>query len=161
MVGVRTVDGRHESGKAETEMLPLYHDPHFTFRFANDRTIPRFHLEGVEAGRRVTVFRPDPVTGERLNIIASAITGAGGWVDLTEPILVRAGDGFVAVAPAPPAPRPLLGPSMSLKWPAVITAELWMVNRKGKGSDEWESSARNWRLASERPKSKLATYGGR
>ena len=30
-------------------MLPLYHDPHFTFRFADDRLIPRFHLEGVEA----------------------------------------------------------------------------------------------------------------
>ena len=28
-------------------MLPLYHDPHFTFRFAEARIIPRFHLEGV------------------------------------------------------------------------------------------------------------------
>ena len=24
-------------GKAVTEMLPLHHDPHFTFRFADDR----------------------------------------------------------------------------------------------------------------------------
>ena len=32
-------------------MLPLYHDPHFTFRFADDRIIPRFHLEGLSAGR--------------------------------------------------------------------------------------------------------------
>ena len=31
-------------------MLPLYEDPCFTFRFADDRIIPRFHLEGVEAG---------------------------------------------------------------------------------------------------------------
>ena len=31
-------------------MLPLYEDPSFTFRFAEDRIIPRFHLEGVEAG---------------------------------------------------------------------------------------------------------------
>jgi hypothetical protein len=46
-------------------MLPLYHDPHFTFRFADDRMIPRFHLEGVEAGRRVSVFKIDPGTGER------------------------------------------------------------------------------------------------
>ncbi len=53
-------------------MLPLYHDPHFTFRFAADRIIsrfhlegiePRFHLEGIEAGRRVSLFRLDPVTG--------------------------------------------------------------------------------------------------
>jgi hypothetical protein len=38
-------------------MLPLYEDPHFTFRFAADRIIPRFHLEGVLAGQRVSVFR--------------------------------------------------------------------------------------------------------
>jgi len=81
-------------------MLPLHHDPHFTFRFADDRIIPRFHLEGVEAGHRVFVFRFDPVTGERLNRIATATTGEGGWVDLTEPIIVRAGEGFVAVPEA-------------------------------------------------------------
>ena len=78
-------------------MLPLYHDPHFTFRFADDRTVPRFHLEGVEAGRRVSVFKIDPGTGERLGLIASATAGEGGWVDLAEPIMVRAGGGFVAV----------------------------------------------------------------
>lgn len=32
-------------------MLPLYEDPCFTFRFAADRIIPRFHLEGVQVGR--------------------------------------------------------------------------------------------------------------
>ena len=63
-------------------MIPLHHDPHFTFRFADDRLIPRFHLEGVEAGRRVSVYRLGPVTGERLNLIASATAGEGGWVDL-------------------------------------------------------------------------------
>jgi hypothetical protein len=83
--------------KVVTEMLPLYHEPHFTFRFADDRIIPRFHLEGVEAGRCVSVFRLDPVTGGRLNRIASATTADVGWVDLAEPIMVKAGDGFVAV----------------------------------------------------------------
>jgi hypothetical protein len=78
-------------------MRPLYTDPHDTFRFADDRIIPRFHLEGVEAGRRVCVFRLDPVTGGRLHRIASATAGDGGWADLAEPILVGAGDGFVAV----------------------------------------------------------------
>ena len=78
-------------------MIPLHHDPHFTFRFADERLIPRFHLDGVEAGRRVSVFRIDPVTGERLNLIASATAGNGGWVDLPEPITVRAGDAFIAV----------------------------------------------------------------
>ena len=78
-------------------MIPLYHDPQFTFRFADDRIIPRFHLEGVEAGRRIAVYRLDPVTGERLNQIATATAGGGGWVNLSEPIMVRAGGGFFAV----------------------------------------------------------------
>ena len=78
-------------------MIPLYHESHFTFSFADDRLIPRFHLEGVEAGQRVAVFRLDPVTGECLNRIASATAGDGGWVDLAEPIIVKAGEGFVAV----------------------------------------------------------------
>ena len=81
-------------------MLPIYHDPYFTFRFANDRIIPRFHLEGVEAGRRVSVFKINPGTGERLSVLATATVGDGGWVDLTEPIIVRAGDEFVAIPTA-------------------------------------------------------------
>ncbi len=82
-------------------MLPLYHDPHFTFRFADDRLIPRFHLVGVEAGRRVLVFKIDPDTGERLGLLATATVGDGGWVDLQEPIIVRAGEAFVAVPEIP------------------------------------------------------------
>jgi hypothetical protein len=79
-------------------MLSLYHDPHFTFHFAEDRLIPRFHLGGMEAGRRVEVFRIDPDSGERLGLLATATVGEGGWVDLTEPIIARAGEAFVAVA---------------------------------------------------------------
>ena len=86
--------------RSVTKMLPLHYDPHFTFRFADDRIIPRFHLEGVEAGRRITVYQLDPVTGERLNRIATATTDDGGWVDLAEPIIVRAGEGFIAVPKA-------------------------------------------------------------
>ena len=78
-------------------MQALYEDPCFTFRFADDRIIPRFHLEGVEVGRRVSVFKMDPSTGERLSLLATAAVGEGGWVDLGEPIMVRAGEGFVAV----------------------------------------------------------------
>jgi hypothetical protein len=78
-------------------MLPLYHDPHFTFRFADDRIIPRFHLEGIGAGRRVDVFRIDPATGVRLELLTTGVAGADGWVDVREPIIVRAGDAFVAV----------------------------------------------------------------
>ena len=82
-------------------MLPLYHDPHFTFRFADDRLIPRFHLEGVEAGRRVSVLKIDPGTGECRCLLATATVGEGGWVDLPEPIIVRAGEAFIVVPEQP------------------------------------------------------------
>jgi hypothetical protein len=78
-------------------MRPLYEDPGFTFRFADDRLIPRFHLEGVEAGQFVSVFKIDPGSGERLGLLATATVSDGGWVDLSEPIIVRAGEGFIAV----------------------------------------------------------------
>ncbi len=45
--------------------MTLFEEPFFTFRFGNDRRIPRFHLEWVEAGRRIAVFKIDPVTGKR------------------------------------------------------------------------------------------------
>lgn len=78
-------------------MLPLYKDPWFTFRFVDDRVIPRFHLEGVPAGRRVCVYRIEAATGNRQELLAMAAVGEGGWVDLSEAIIVRAGDAFVAV----------------------------------------------------------------
>ena len=78
-------------------MIPLYHESHFTFRFGDYRIIPRFHLEGVEAGRRVSVFKLDPYTDERLDLLATAIVGDGGWVDLPVPIIVMSGDAFIAV----------------------------------------------------------------
>ena len=84
-------------GRKGNNMRLLYEDPHFTFRFADDRIIPRFHLEGVPAGRSVSVFRIDPGTGERLGLLATATVGEGGWVDLAEPIIVKAGEAFVAV----------------------------------------------------------------
>jgi hypothetical protein len=78
-------------------MLPLYQDPWFTFRFADDRRIPRFHLEGVPNGKQVSIFKIDAATGERLALLATETVGDGGWVDLRQPILVRAGDAFIAV----------------------------------------------------------------
>jgi hypothetical protein len=80
-----------------SEMLPLYQDPCFTFRFADDRLIPRFHLEGVGAGRRIEVFKIDPGSGERLDLLATGTVGDGGWVDLQVPIIMRAGEAFIAV----------------------------------------------------------------
>ena len=78
-------------------MMPLYEAPHFTIRFADDRIIPRFHLEGVEARQCVFIFKIDPGTGNRLGLLVTATVGEGGWVDLLEPIIVNAGDAFIAV----------------------------------------------------------------
>ena len=78
-------------------MIPLHEDPCFTFRFADDRIVPRFHLEGVEVGRRVSVYKIDPGTGKRLGLLVTATVGGGGWADLREPIIVRAGEAFIAV----------------------------------------------------------------
>jgi hypothetical protein len=50
----------------------------------------------------VLVFKIDPGTGEQLGLLATATVGEGGWVDLGEPIQVRAGQAFIAV-PEPPA----------------------------------------------------------
>jgi hypothetical protein len=90
-----------EFGRKGSRMLPLYEDPCFTFRFADDRIIPRFHLEGVEVGRRVSVFQIDPGSGERLGLLATATVGEGGWVELADPIIVRACDAFIAVPDKP------------------------------------------------------------
>jgi len=45
----------------------------------------------------VSVFRIDPATGERLQLLAVATTGEGGWVELPTPIIVRTGEAFVVV----------------------------------------------------------------
>ena len=76
-------------------MLPLYEDPCFTFRFADDRIISRIHLEAVDPGHQVVVHKIDPISNVRLGVLTSGIVGDGGWVDFTEPILVKAGEAFV------------------------------------------------------------------
>jgi len=78
-------------------MRPLYQDPGFTFRFAEDRRIPRFHLEGVDNGRHVSIIKIDSATGERQGLLAFATVGEDGWVDLPQPLIVKAGEAFIAV----------------------------------------------------------------
>ena len=78
-------------------MIPIHRDAHFTFRFITDRIIPRFHLDGIEKGRPVQVFRIDPESGARQELLATAIVCEGGWVDLAKPIIVRSGEVFIAV----------------------------------------------------------------
>jgi putative acetyltransferase len=81
-------------------MTPLHRDPHYCFRFAEDRLIPRFHLDGIEPGRRVAVYRLDPQTGGPTDLLVRAVAGEGGWVNLPEPLVVRADEGFIAMPEA-------------------------------------------------------------
>lgn len=82
-------------------MRPLYQDPWFTFRFAEDRLIPRFHLEGVPAGWQVSVHKADPATLKPFDLLSREVVGQGGWVELRQPIIVRAGDVFVVFPEGP------------------------------------------------------------
>jgi hypothetical protein len=84
-------------------MISLYQDPWFTFRFAEARLIPRIRLEGVPPGRGVCLIKIQPNTGERLETLATARTGEAGWVELPEPIVMHAGEAFIAV-PEPELP---------------------------------------------------------
>ena len=72
-------------------MIPLHHDPWFTFRFADDRIIPRFHLEEVGAGRRVKIFKIDleALRNDRPQLLAehdrvAVIAAAGGEQTILE-----------------------------------------------------------------------------
>src|SRR4051794_15502999 len=59
--GQETVGVQDEGkGVVSRSRMKLVEGPHLTFHFADDRIISRFHLEGVEAGRRVEVFKIDP-----------------------------------------------------------------------------------------------------
>jgi hypothetical protein len=51
------------------------------------------------------VFRIDPGAGERLGLLETATVGEGDWVDMAEPINVRAGNAFVAL-PGPDGSGP-------------------------------------------------------
>ena len=67
---IRTEAG--DGGTRISEMTTLNQDPQFTFRFAEDRIIPRFHLEGVEVGWHVSVFKIDPDASEAFIAVPDA-----------------------------------------------------------------------------------------
>ena len=85
------------SGRKGSRMAPFYEDPQFTFRFNDNRIIPRFHLEGVKPSRQVRVIRIDPGTGEHLGLLALETVGEDGWVNLAKPIIVQAGEAFIVL----------------------------------------------------------------
>jgi hypothetical protein len=77
-------------------MIPIHRDSWFTFRFGDGRIIPRFHLDGVEAGKPVSVFKIYLLIGERLGLLTMATVCEGGWVDLGEPIWLNFSDPIAA-----------------------------------------------------------------
>jgi putative acetyltransferase len=104
-------------------MQPLYHDPYFTFRFADNRIISRIHLEGVETGRQVAVIKINADTGERQGLLAFSKVAENGWVDLPQSIAVKAGEAFI-VAPF------LIRAETPIDFGAV-----WQVNRLAFGQE--------------------------
>ena len=71
--------------------MVLHEDSHDTFRFADDRVIPRCHLNGVPPRTLVAVYRIDLVTEGRRELLTTAAAGEGGWVDHPEWLRVRPG----------------------------------------------------------------------
>jgi hypothetical protein len=67
------------------------------FHIADDSTISGFYLDRVQVGQRFAVLKINPQTGKRLSFLGSATAGENGWVDLEVPIIVKAGDSFIAV----------------------------------------------------------------
>ena len=55
--------------------MKAYRDSWYTFRFKDDRTISRFHLEGILAGQNVSVIKIAATTGERLGLVGIGIVG--------------------------------------------------------------------------------------
>ena len=45
----------------------------------------------------MSVFKIDTESGERQGLLATATVGDGGWVGLPQPIIVKAGEAFIAV----------------------------------------------------------------
>jgi hypothetical protein len=76
-------------------MIPLYSDDRFTFCFAEDRIISRFHMEGISVGTSVRIYRFSTETKEVQELLQEAIVGENGWVEIKNPLVMRAGDGFV------------------------------------------------------------------
>ncbi len=77
-------------------MFPLYRDPWYTFRFAEARRIPAFHLEDAREGASVAVFRADSVTGLPGERLTDSVVGPGGWVHFAPELIVAAGDVLLA-----------------------------------------------------------------
>lgn len=78
-------------------MRALYVEPHFTFRFAEERWIDRVHLTDVPAGILARAYRMNISENEPKVCIASGVTDELGWVAFAETVHMHAGDEFIVV----------------------------------------------------------------
>lgn len=108
--------------------LSLYEDSDFSFRFADDQLIPRLHIEGVPAGQQICVFKIDPTTRNKLELLTTATVGDDGWVNLLEPLRVKAGETLMAV---PETGHLKYSPSKMLGTALVVAGLLALVGYLG------------------------------
>ncbi|VTR97972.1 hypothetical protein [Tuwongella immobilis] len=81
-------------------MIPLFSELEFRFRFAEERIVPRFHLEGIAPGVRIAIFAltaSDAAGESRGDWLMDALVGDASWVTVEPPLRVGPGRGFVAV----------------------------------------------------------------
>ena len=76
-------------------MISLFREPWYHFCFADDRLIPRFHLEDVPTGVRVRVHQlvqeqPGP-------LLMEGVVDESGWVECPIPLRIPRGEGFLAI----------------------------------------------------------------
>jgi hypothetical protein len=76
-------------------MIPIFREPWYRFCFAENRLIPRFHLEGVPTGVRVRVYRL--VQEEPGPLLLEGIVGEAGWVECLPPLRMHSGEGFLVI----------------------------------------------------------------
>lgn len=88
---------RGEGSMTSDGRVPLYCDPGYRFLFEDRRIIPRIHLDGMPEGALVDVFGMDSPVGSAGTCILRAQVGPDGWVNFSEPIIVRAGTGFLVL----------------------------------------------------------------
>src|SRR5262245_64459520 len=76
-------------------MLPLYRDPHSTFRFAEDRRVGRFHFDGVEPGTHISNPKAKATPGQvKAEVWMSLVRGSRGliyFVHQFQPKFIEAG----------------------------------------------------------------------
>ena len=97
VIGVRAVDSRGDLRKASTNMLPCTTTHTSPSGSPATGSSPASTWKASKPGGGWRSTGSTPTVASRLVLLARTTVGEGGWVDLMEPIIVRAGDAFIAV----------------------------------------------------------------